>query len=58
VMRQDIVEKEVRLGMRCSLCNEPIEEHQLEFTEVYEIDGEYWHAECYAEYFDEVLEEV
>jgi hypothetical protein len=40
----------------CALCNESIEPISLELGEAYEIDGEYWHAECYAEYFDEALE--
>jgi hypothetical protein len=37
-------------------CNEHIEESEFELDEVYEIDGEYWHAECYTEYFDETVE--
>ncbi len=44
--------------MQCRLCNEAIEEHELEFEEAYKIDDEYWHAECFAEYFGEVLEQV
>ena len=24
----------------------------------FKVEDEYWHAECFAEYFDEVLEEV
>ena len=44
--------------MHCPLCNEPIEEEHMEFTEIVELDGEYWHAECYAEYFEYELEEV
>ena len=40
----------------CALCNERIDEVQIEFDEYVELDGEYWHVECYAEYFDEVLE--
>ena len=42
----------------CALCNEPFEEDQLAFGDIKELDGEYWHPECYAEYFGEVLEEV
>lgn len=42
--------------MQCTLCNELIEEVMLEFDDAYNIEGEYWHAECYAEYFDLVLE--
>lgn len=41
---------------QCTLCNEYIEEVELEFGDALEIDGEYWHGECYAEYFGEVLE--
>lgn len=44
--------------MQCRLCNEHIEDVELHFGEVVEFDGEYWHAECYAEYFDEVAEPV
>lgn len=40
--------------MRCKLCNEAFEQVELEFGEVYRVDDEYWHAACYAEYFDEV----
>jgi hypothetical protein len=28
----------------------------MEFGEILEVDEEYWHAECYAEYYGEVLE--
>ncbi|HOZ45666.1 MAG TPA: hypothetical protein PLO37_08800 [Candidatus Hydrogenedentes bacterium] len=44
--------------MRCALCNEHIENVELEFGDAIEVEGEYWHVECYAEYFDEVLEAV
>lgn len=44
--------------MQCTLCNEHIDEVQLQFGDAIEIEGEYWHAECYAEYYDEVLERV
>lgn len=44
--------------MQCTLCNEPIEYVELEFDDAYKIEDEYWHAECYAEYFDLVLEEI
>ena len=44
--------------MYCALCNEAIEEIHLELGEVRELDGEHWHAECFAEYFEETLEEV
>jgi len=42
--------------VHCTLCNEPIEEVELQFGDVVEVDGEYWHVECYAEYFEEILD--
>ena len=42
--------------MQCPLCNEHIEPDELEFGDIQEIEGEYWHAECFSEYFEEVLE--
>lgn len=42
----------------CALCNEAIEDTDIQFGEVHIEDGEYWHLECYAEYYDEVLEEA
>lgn len=44
--------------MQCTLCNEHIDEVELELNEAFEVDDEFWHAECYAEYFDEALEVV
>ncbi len=44
--------------MQCALCNEYIDDNEFVFDEAFEIDGEYWHAECYAEYFGEELEEA
>ena len=44
--------------MFCALCNEPIEEVELEFGDVCTVDDEHWHVECFAEYFDLALEEV
>lgn len=44
--------------MQCTLCNEPIEDVELQFGDFRLVDGEYWHLDCYAEYFEEVLEEV
>lgn len=43
---------------RCALCNELIEDVHIQFGEFERIEDEYWHVECYAEYFDEALEEV
>lgn len=42
----------------CTLCNEAIEETDIQFGEIQIVDGEYWHLDCYAEYYDEVLEEA
>jgi hypothetical protein len=46
--------------VHCTLCNEHIEEMELEFEEAFKIEDEYWHAECFAEYFEEseMLESV
>ena len=44
--------------MQCTLCNEEIEQITMDFGDAFKVDDEYWHAECFAEYFDEVLEEV
>lgn len=43
---------------KCTLCNEHIDDVALEFGEAIELEGEYWHDECFAEYFDEQLEAV
>lgn len=43
---------------KCTLCNEDIDETAVEIDEIVEIEGEMWHAECYAEYFDAELEAV
>lgn len=40
----------------CTLCNEPFESVELQFGDVIEVEGEFWHVECFAEYFDEVVE--
>lgn len=42
----------------CTLCNEAFEQVEIEFGEMVEVDEEFWHAECYAEYFGETLEAV
>lgn len=44
--------------MQCALCNEYIDDNEFAFDEAFEIDGEYWHAECYAEYYGEELEQA
>jgi hypothetical protein len=50
--------KEVTFGMRCALCNEYIEPIELELGDAKIVDGEYWHTDCYAEYYDEELAEA
>jgi hypothetical protein len=42
----------------CALCNELIEDVLIQFGDYRVVDDEYYHLECYAEYFDEVLEEA
>lgn len=42
--------------MQCYLCNEAFEQVDIEFGEIIQIEDEYWHAECYSEYFEEVAE--
>ena len=38
----------------CTLCNETINPVEFEFDDAVELDnGEFWHAECYTEYFGE-----
>lgn len=41
----------------CAFCNEAIEDIDIQFGDVEVINGEYWHPECFAEYFDESLED-
>lgn len=41
---------------QCTLCNEDITDIELQFGDAVELDEEFWHAECYAEYFGEILE--
>ena len=50
--------KGVKCIMQCTLCNEHIEDIEIQFGDAVETDGEFWHAECFAEYFGEVYEEV
>ena len=42
--------------IQCTVCNEYIDEDDILFGEVTETDGEYWHVECYHEYFGELVE--
>ena len=50
--------KEVIGLMRCALCNEHIDDVELQFGDAVEFDEEYWHTECYAEYFELELDFV
>jgi hypothetical protein len=43
---------------QCTLCNESFEQVDLDFGEIITIEEEYWHAECYAEYFGEAALEM
>ena len=42
--------------MRCTLCNEQIEDVDLQNGDVVEVNGEYWHPECFSEYFGEIVD--
>ena len=42
--------------MQCRLCNEAFEQVELDFGEIVQVDDEFWHLECYAEYYGEALE--
>jgi len=44
--------------VHCTLCNEHISDVEVEFGDAVEVDGEFWHQECFEEYFGEVLETV
>lgn len=43
---------------QCALCNEHIEDALVQFGDAVKMHGEFWHAECYEEYFGEVLQKV
>lgn len=43
---------------QCTLCNEYITEVEFEFGDAVQVEEEYWHADCYCEYFDEALPEA
>jgi hypothetical protein len=43
--------------MTCALCNEQIEDIEVELGEVRTLNGEHWHAECFIEYFGDVFED-
>lgn len=42
----------------CALCNDAIVDIDIQFGEYKRVDDEYWHLECYSEYFDEALQEA
>jgi hypothetical protein len=42
--------------VRCIMCNEDIEEVDMQYGDVVEVNGEYWHPECFAEYFGEIVD--
>ena len=48
----------VKDKMQCTLCNETFEQIEIDFGEVLKMDDEYWHAECYSEYFEVSLQKV
>ena len=37
--------------MHCAFCNENIEREDMELGEVVCIEGNYWHSDCFTEYF-------
>jgi len=43
---------------QCALCNEQIEDVLIQFGDAIKAQGEFWHAECYEEYFGEVLQKA
>jgi hypothetical protein len=43
---------------QCALCNEDIDDSLIQFGDALKMHGEFWHAECYEEYFGEVLQKV
>ena len=44
--------------MQCTLCNEHINDNDMSFGDAIEVEGEYWHTDCYEEYHEEILEMV
>jgi len=44
--------------MQCSFCNEPIEREDMEMGEVVCVEGNYWHHDCFIEYFGVTPEEA
>ena len=44
--------------MFCTLCNDPIEQIEMDLGSATVIGSDYWHVDCHAEYFDETLELV
>jgi len=54
--RREILRKEVKVTMHCSLCNEAFGQADIEVGEIIQLGDEFWHSECYSEYFEEALE--
>lgn len=44
--------------MNCALCNEPIDQYDLEIGDVCELDEDFWHSECLEEYADDDVREL
>ena len=44
--------------MHCQFCNESIEQVDIDFGEVIIAKENYWHADCFAEYFDVEPEDI
>ena len=42
----------------CALCNDAIMDIDIQFGEYKTSGSEYWHLDCYSEYFDETVEVV
>ena len=36
--------------MKCALCNEPVDQYDLDIGEVLVLDEDCWHVECFEEY--------
>lgn len=43
--------------MQCTLCNELVDEFDIKFDGARQIEDEFWHAECYSEYFENEVEQ-
>jgi len=54
--QESILGKGGEEAMHCRLCNESFSHSEFEFGEVIQLGDEFWHVDCYSEYFDEALE--